>query len=134
MGDEPRLKLLLDTHIWLWSLIDTRRLRGKTARLLANMQHEIWLSPVSTVEALSIHLAGRVQLSGDVTDWFVDAMRGTKEAPLTQEVALATRQFPRDCDPFDRVLAATALVFDLTLVTADHRLLELKNIRTLANH
>jgi PIN domain nuclease of toxin-antitoxin system len=58
---------------------------------------------------------------------------GTKEAPLTHEIALAARQFPFDQDPADRMLAATAQVLDLTLVTADERLLELPNIRTLAN-
>jgi PIN domain nuclease of toxin-antitoxin system len=36
-------------------------------------------------------------------------------------------------DPTDRILSATASVFDLTLVTADRRLLELGNIKTLAN-
>jgi PIN domain nuclease of toxin-antitoxin system len=68
-----------------------------------------------------------------VTDWIAHASLGTREAPFTNQVALYTRQFPFDLDPSDRILAATAMVFDLTFVTADQRLLELKNIKTLAN-
>jgi len=66
-------------------------------------------------------------------EWVAHASAGTKEAPFTNEVALSTRQFPFDWDPADRILAATALFFDLTLVTADERLLGLRNIKTWAN-
>jgi len=56
------------------------------------------------------------------------------EAPLTVEVALAISSinFPHG-DPADQFLAATAKVFDLTLVTADEYLMHLPGIRVLAN-
>ena len=56
------------------------------------------------------------------------------EAPLTVEVALAipTISFVH-ADPADQFLAATAKVFDLSLITADEHLLKLPGIRTLAN-
>ena len=76
----------------------------------------------------------KVGLPGTLAEWVASATLGTKEAPYTHEVALACRQFPCDLDPSDRVLAATALIFDLTLVTADHRLLQLTNIKTLSNN
>lgn len=127
------MKLLLDTHIWIWLLTDPKRLGGRTLRFLKNQQHEVWISPISTVEALSLHQKGKVSLPGDLNEWLVKATAGTTQAPLTHDVALACREFPFDLDPTDRILAATASVFDLTLVTADQRLLELKNIKTLAN-
>jgi PIN domain nuclease of toxin-antitoxin system len=127
------LKLLLDTHVWIWSLGDPRRLGRRTLRILKNQQHEIWISPISTLEALTLNEKGRIHLPGTPAEWVANATLGTKEAPYTHEVALACRQFPSDLDPSDRVLAATALIFDLTLVTADHRLLQLANIKTLAN-
>jgi PIN domain nuclease of toxin-antitoxin system len=43
-------------------------------------------------------------------------------------------QLPLHNDPADRMIAATALVLDLTLVTADVNLLQLKNIKTHANY
>lgn len=57
-----------------------------------------------------------------------------QEAPLTHEVALETRLIRSEHrDPVDRFLAATARVFDLTLVTADRRLLNTSGFSKLAN-
>ena len=57
-----------------------------------------------------------------------------REAPITREVALETRriQLPHR-DPADRFLAATARVFELTLVTSDARLLQTKGLAVLPN-
>ncbi len=104
-----------------------------TYRTLQNQQHEIWISPISIVEALTLAHKGKVILNSDPMEWVANASAGTKEAPFTNEVAISTRQFPFDWDPADRILAATALVFGFTLVTADERLLGLGNIKTLAN-
>jgi PIN domain nuclease of toxin-antitoxin system len=127
------LKFLLDTHIWIWLTENPRRVGQSTYRTLQNPQHELWISPVSIVEAFTLAHKGKVLLHGDPMEWVAHASAGTKEAPFTNEVALSTRQFPFDWDPADRILAATALFFDLTLVTADERLLGLRNIKTLAN-
>ncbi|HEX9760246.1 MAG TPA: PIN domain-containing protein, partial [Candidatus Acidoferrales bacterium] len=76
----------------------------------------------------------RLGLNMETDEWIAQAARTapTKEAPLTAEVALATRQFrlPHR-DPADMFLAATAKVFDLTLVTADAHLLATKGISFL---
>jgi len=127
------LKLLLDTHIWLWLTIDPKRLGPRTAQILDDKQNELWLSPISTWEALTLHQKGKVHLHGDLSEWVANAVSATKLAPFTHEVALAGRQFPYNQDPVDRFLCATALILDLTLVTADEKLLSLANIRTLAN-
>jgi len=127
------LKLLLDTHIWLWLTIDPKRLGPRTAQILDDKQNELWLSPISTWEALTLHQKGKVHLHGDLSEWVANAVSATKLAPFTHEVALAGRQFPYNQDPADRFLCATALILDLTLVTADEKLLSLANIRTLAN-
>jgi len=133
VGGPARLKLLLDTHIWLWILGDPKRLGRRAFRELKNETNELWLSPISTWEALTLNSKGRIHLSGDLKDWLERATAGTQEAPLTHEIALAASQIPMHQDPADRILAATAQILDLTLVTADERLLGLGNIRTLAN-
>jgi PIN domain nuclease of toxin-antitoxin system len=57
-----------------------------------------------------------------------------QEAPLTHEVALASRRLKlKHQDPADRFLAATAVGYDLTLVTADRHLLRSQEFATLAN-
>jgi len=77
---------------------------------------------------------GRIQLRGDARDWVTDATKEMREAPLTHEIVIAAQELPLEHpDPGDRLLAATAGVLGLTLVTADHRLLGLGKIATLAN-
>jgi PIN domain nuclease of toxin-antitoxin system len=133
MGGLARLKLLLDTHIWLWSLSDPRRLGRRVLVQLKDKANELWLSPISTYEALTLHYKRRFEIDGDLQEWLARAIVGTREAPLTHEIALVARQLSMHQDPADRILAATAEVLDLTLVTADERLLGLGTIRTMAN-
>jgi PIN domain nuclease of toxin-antitoxin system len=130
------LKLLLDTHIWLWTLQDPKRLGRRVLQHLKDEANELWLSPISTWEALTLNFKGGIHIKGNLTEWLARATAGTREAPLTHEIALVARQSPLHTlsgDPADRILAATAEVLDLTLVTADERLLGLGTIRTLAN-
>jgi len=91
----------------------------------------LWLSPISTWEALTLHATGRIRLHGDLGEWMASATAPFREAPLAQEIARELNLAHQD--PTDGFLAATALVLDLTLVTADSELLGLGEIATLAN-
>ncbi|MGH9528899.1 MAG: type II toxin-antitoxin system VapC family toxin [Terriglobales bacterium] len=128
------MKLLLDTHIWLWSLQNPKLLGRRVQQELRDPTNELWLSPVSTWEALTLHSKGRIVLHGNLAEWVGRATAPLREAPLTHEIAMAARELPiKQHDPADRFLAATAQVLDLTLVTADATLLGLGEIATLAN-
>lgn len=128
------MKLLLDTHIWIWSVADPKRLSRRVRLELQDRGNELWLSPVSTWELLLLHAKGRIDLQGSVRDWVSRATAPMREAPLTHEIVVAAQELPLSHqDPADRFLAATASVFGLTLVTADLRLLGLGTIATLAN-
>jgi PIN domain nuclease of toxin-antitoxin system len=128
------LKLLLDTHIWLWSMGEPSRLSARVQRELKKLDNELWLSPVSTWEALLLNAKGRIRLHGELDEWLARATAHLREAPLTHEIVLAAQRLslPHP-DPADRFLAATAHVLHLTLVTADERLLGLGEIGTLGN-
>jgi len=128
------LRLLLDTHIWLWSLNDLDRVGKRVQQEMRDPANEIWLSPISTWEALVLSAKGRLELPEPLREWVAQATAPFREAPLTHEIALASRQLllPHQ-DPADRFLAATAKVLNLTLVTADTRLLGLGEIATLGN-
>lgn len=122
------MKLLLDTHIWLWSLLDPGKLKPRLTAALDNPENERWLSPISVWELSILVQKRRVVLNVDIDDWIADAMikAPVKEAPITYEVALETRRIRLPYkDPADRFIAAAAKVFQLTLVTADARLLKL---------
>jgi PIN domain nuclease of toxin-antitoxin system len=127
------LKLLLDTHIWLWSLREPQRLGRRALHALHDPENELWLSPISLWEALMLARKGRISIHGDLASWQTRATARFREAPLTYEVVLAAHQLALHSDPADRFLAATAKVLGLTLVTADERLLGLGEIATLAN-
>jgi PIN domain nuclease of toxin-antitoxin system len=127
------LKLLLDTHIWLWSLREPQRLGRRSLHALQDPENELWLSPISLWEALLLERKGRISIQGDLAFWQARATARFREAPLTHEVVLTAHQLDLHSDAADRFLAATAKVFSLTLVTADERLLGLGDIATLAN-
>lgn len=130
------MKYLLDTHIWVWSFMQANRLSSRVARTLTDSQNELWLSPVSVWELTILCRKGRFQLQPDISTWVKKTLSDLQltEAPLTIEVALAIPSINfSHGDPADQFIAATAKVFDLTLVTADDYLLKLPGIRVLPN-
>ena len=130
------MKLLLDTHIFLWGLLDPSRLNDRVASELESEANELWLSPVSTWETMLLAERGRIVLDTEPRPWLRSALRtlALKEAPLTHEVALLSRSvdLPHQ-DPADRFLVATAQAYQLTLVTADDRLIGCPDLKVLAN-
>lgn len=78
---------------------------------------------------------GRVELGSSASAWVEQALDTVPlhEAPLTSEVALTTAQVDvPHRDPADRMLLATAMVFNLELVTADRRLIDQTEVPVLA--
>jgi PIN domain nuclease of toxin-antitoxin system len=128
------VKLLLDTHIWLWSLLEPGRLSPKVAAALSSPDTERWLSPLSVWEALLLIERKRLEVDRPGEAWVREALERAPitEAPVTREVAIASRGLKtRHRDPIDRFLVATATVFELTLVTADATLLAMKAVELL---
>jgi PIN domain nuclease of toxin-antitoxin system len=130
------MKLLLDTHIWIWMVLEPTRLSRRVARALDDVENQLWLSPISIWELLMLTRKGRVQLDEDAVSWTRRTMQQLQlhEAPLTTEVALETSALSlAHSDPSDRLIAASAKVFDLTLVTADEKLIGARGIQVFAN-
>ena len=131
------MKLLLDTHVWIWSVALPGRLSRRVTAALSSPRNELWLSPVSVWEALVLIEKGNLRVKGPAGAWVDSALSapGTlRDAPLTREVAMESRKVPLSHqDPADRFIAATAVVYGLTLVTADERLLSVRGLPTLAN-
>jgi PIN domain nuclease of toxin-antitoxin system len=130
------MKLLLDTHIWVWSALDRARLSARLTVILENSRNELWLSPISLWEVLTLCQKNRLTLHPNPQAWIANALDVVpmREAPITYQVAQETARvkLPHR-DPADRFLVATARVFGLTLVTADEQLLEARQSPVLAN-
>lgn len=124
---------LLDTHVWFWYLTGSPRLPAGLQRAIDGALGELWLSPISVWELGMLEARSRVRLSPSFRSWVEEALRRLpmEEASLTHEVALVSREIrlPHR-DPADRFLAATARVFELTLLTADERLRGVPGVRT----
>lgn len=130
------MKLLLDTHIWLWSLADPAKLSRRVRAAVRRTANELWISPISVWELLVLAERGRVKLDAEPRKWVAEALAHTpaQEAVLNFEVAVRSREIGSPhLDPADRFLAATALTYDLTLVTADDSLIEARLCPLLAN-
>ena len=130
------MKLLLDTHIWVWSVADESRLADPVRRALANPAHERWISSISIWEVLILAERGRLILEPDARSWVAHALTASpvREAPVTIDVALASRAVRLQTqDPADRFIAASATVFGLILVTADRDLCACPDIAVLPN-
>ena len=130
------MKLLLDTHIWLWSALDPARLSKRVRVALENRENELWLSPMSVWETLVLARKKRIILESTPEQWVRRALNAlpVREAPMSHEVAIqseALRLSPKD--PADRFIVATALVYELTLVTADKQLVKGRQVPVLAN-
>jgi PIN domain nuclease of toxin-antitoxin system len=130
------MRVLLDTHIWLWSRSEPRRLSRRVARVLEDPRIEKWISTVSIWEILNLCGKGKIKLQGGPVAWISEgfAKVSFQEATLTHEVVLATETFALPHrDPIDIFLVATAKVYGLTLVTADTKLLAAKACPVLSN-
>jgi PIN domain nuclease of toxin-antitoxin system len=113
--------VLIDTHVWAWVLTDPERLPVRTARLL-DQADEVRISPVSIYEiAQKVRLGKWPEMvkSMDQLDHELDD-QGVVIAPLTPQIALlAGRLDWPHRDPFDRMIAATALHGGDILISAD---------------
>ena len=131
------MRLLLDTHIWIWALDRPEKVSRPVMRQLQNPKNDLYLSPISVWEAQLLALRGKLRLKKSWPEWVEGAFIQipVKEAPFNFTVAVQTAQIRlQHADPGDLFLAATASAFDLTLVTSDSQLLECSWLKTLANN
>ncbi len=130
------MKYLLDTHIWIWSLLEPAQLSKKVRRELGNIENELWLSPISIWEFLVLVEKRRLRLNMEVEEWLEEALEKApmKEAPITHEIARLSRsvRLPHQ-DPADRFLGATAIALELTIISADSRMLGSQDFAVLSN-
>ena len=113
------MRLLLDTHILLWTLLTPGRLPSAARDALADDANDTVVSAASVWEIAIKHALGRLNVPVDRLDELI-AELGCTLLPITLPHAIAAGALPRlHNDPFDRMLIAQARHEALTLVTAD---------------
>jgi PIN domain nuclease of toxin-antitoxin system len=119
------MRLLLDTHVWLWMIGDDERLNEPTHTALTDPENDIFLSAAAVWELAIKRAAGKLKFTGSPAVQVAIHLKrsGVFPLPITADHALAAAALPmHHRDPFDRMMIAQALAEDLTLSTADARL------------
>ena len=122
------MRLLLDTHALAWWLLNDPQLSAPAQQAIAFSGNEILVSAVSAFEMATKHRIGKWPDLGPVLHQFDNMLR--EEAflnlAITSTHAILAGQLPAEHrDPFDRLLAAQAIVENVGIVTNDVRLREL---------
>ncbi|WP_069789826.1 type II toxin-antitoxin system VapC family toxin [Cyanobacterium sp. IPPAS B-1200] len=129
------MKILLDTHIWLWYLQGNEKLSEKLQYAIGDENNDLWLSPISIWETIMLVEKNRINIDGDVEKWINSALQTLQviEAKLNHNIAILSRkiQLPHH-DPADRFIGATAIYYGLILATVDRNLISCPEIKTIS--
>ena len=118
----PPARLLLDTHVLLWSATSPDRLSDLSRAAIEDGENEIFVSIVTAWEIAIKQSIGKLDLPSPAEEWLPDVLKrtGFEVAELGVAAALRVRGLPwHHRDPFRRLLIAQALEDGLTLVTHD---------------
>lgn len=116
------MRILVDTHCWLWMVGAPDRLSKKAAGLMRDPRNELLLSAASSWEIAIKHGIGRLELPGGPADVVSDWIRrsGVIPLPILHSHALHVAGLPPyHSDPFDRLLVAQAQLEDVPVLTVD---------------
>jgi Uncharacterized protein conserved in bacteria len=125
--------ILLDTHAWVWSLTDDRRL-SQHAQSALNEADAVFVSPISFFEiGQKVRIGKWPEMEKHILELpALLEQQGGRVAALSPHICLEAAMLPwENRDPFDRILAATALQLDARLVSADEAFDGLPKVRRL---
>jgi PIN domain nuclease of toxin-antitoxin system len=116
------VRYLLDTGVWLWSLLEIDRIPDKARKVFADLGNDLFLSAASSLEIAIKSAVGKLRLPEPPGSYVPSrmALQGLRPLPVSHQHALAVFSLPpHHRDPFDRLLIAQANLEDMILITAD---------------
>jgi PIN domain nuclease of toxin-antitoxin system len=128
--------LLMDTHVWFWSLTEPGKLSKAAFRLIQRTKpDQRAVASISFWEFARMVTRGRIELKMTAEQWLDYATRktGLHVFELTPKVAVESCGLPGDFhgDPADRIIVATARINGATLLTKDQRILDYPHVKSL---
>ena len=128
------MRVLLDTHVWIWSQERPEELGEETRRMLLDGANEILISSVSTLEIARMVAVGRMVLSKELRHWVRDGLLSLEARSLVVDNEVASESYlipePFHRDPADRMLVACARIQGCTLISADRLILDYPHVRS----
>ncbi len=120
------MKYLLDTHVFLWSFLDTKRIKPKALKIIANEENEIFVSPITFWELAVKYQSKKLDLKGINIlhlPHIAEEYNFTILSPEPYDY-ISIGQIPQKenhHDPFDRMLIQQAIRNDLVLISKDEK-------------
>ena len=129
------MKLLLDTHVWVWAIEDPQQIGPKTRRLLQDVNCERAVCAVSALEIARLVWSGDMILRIPLDEWAEKSLADLRAdaLPVTPKIAVEAYRLPEPFhrDPADRQIVACARLHERTVVTVDDRILGWKHVTSL---
>ncbi len=116
------MRILLDTHVFLWAILDDERCNGPMRAAMRNGQNELYLSVASIWEILIKSGLGKLPLPKPTASFIANEMFRNRVRQLgiqAQHLSALENLPPLHKDPFDRMIVAQAKSDRLTIATAD---------------
>ena len=128
--------IILDTHIWLWWNQDSSQLNIFQKEVIDNARTEgIGISAITLIEISRLVNRGRIVLPLPIKDWLTIALAedGVILMPITTAIAVEAYSLPGDFhkDPADRIIVATARIYDCPVVTIDTLILSYTHVKVI---
>ncbi len=126
-------KYLLDTHAFLWAAVDEEKLSAKAAKVIGTTPYEqLAISDVTLQEIGLLLHSNRISFTGSPRTVLSGLLDFVTVLPITLDIAIAAPALSlRHGDQFDRIIAATANVHRLTLITKDANITDAGVVSTL---
>ena len=129
--------IVIDTHIWVWWVHNLPELKAWMRECItAHEADRIGVSVISCWEIARLVAGGKLKLNHPVAVWFdtvlsAECYPGIELLPLTPGIAIDANNLPGTFhkDPADRIIVATARVFDCELLTADAQILAYSEVK-----
>ena len=128
--------IILDTHIWIWWTGENSQLTDEYIEIIrSNQSSGIGVSSISCWEIALLHSKKKLDLSEPVLRWLELslALPNIVLLPLSPRIAVESNNLPGEIhrDPADRIIVATARIYDCPLITYDSKILEYPHVKLL---
>ncbi len=115
------MKILIDTHIFLWLAVSPQKLSKNNLELLQDRKNRLFLSAVSVSELMIKESIGQIEIPFDILEAAEKMGMDLLDFDATGALKLGTLPFHHK-DPFDRMLIAQAITHHLTFCTVDKKI------------